>query len=251
MLVPAAGRCSSARPWRTRAGDLPLLVLAGYALVVAPWAVRNTRLQGVVDDRGHDGRHQPADGQLRVHARRSHVGRRSRSRARQNWSYALAPEHPGRHLTEGQKDKWAQRKAIEYMRAHPGTTLRVADQVRGLLGTRARVRRRRPAGLVSRRRSGSAIAASAADRRRLRRRSSARRRRDVAGGAATGALHVLLLLPVVVITGVHTWSSGTRGITCRSCRSALYAAALLCDAPWRRSGAQRRPALVGATADGR
>ena len=33
---------------------------------------------------------------------------------------------PGATLTEGQKDKWAQRKAVEYMVAHPGTTLRRA-----------------------------------------------------------------------------------------------------------------------------
>jgi hypothetical protein len=38
----------------------------------------------------------------------------------------LASDPPGQPITEGQKEKWAQRKAIEYMRANPGVTLRRA-----------------------------------------------------------------------------------------------------------------------------
>jgi hypothetical protein len=41
-----------------------------------------------------------------------------------SWVYALSQEHVKGPLTEGFKDKWAQRKALEYMREHPGQTLR-------------------------------------------------------------------------------------------------------------------------------
>jgi hypothetical protein len=48
-----------------------------------------------------------------------------------NWVYALTqeppgPPPPGGMFTEGMKDKWAQRKAIEYIKAHPETTARRA-----------------------------------------------------------------------------------------------------------------------------
>jgi hypothetical protein len=41
-----------------------------------------------------------------------------------SWVSGLSTEHPEKDLTEGQKEKWAQGKAIEYMRAHPLVTLR-------------------------------------------------------------------------------------------------------------------------------
>jgi 4-amino-4-deoxy-L-arabinose transferase-like glycosyltransferase len=102
---------------------VPALVLASYAAIVAPWAIRNTRLQGVVtvvdtmgglNLRAGNYEHTPED-------RMWDPGAVPREL---NWSYALHQEHPGQVLTEGQKDKWAQRKAVEYMAAHPGTTLR-------------------------------------------------------------------------------------------------------------------------------
>ena len=37
-----------------------------------------------------------------------------------SWVLRLRQRDPGGTLTEGEKEKWAQRKAIEYMRAHPG-----------------------------------------------------------------------------------------------------------------------------------
>jgi hypothetical protein len=45
-----------------------------------------------------------------------------------SWVHALTQETGGNgdSITEGQKEKWAQRKAIEYMVANPGTTLRRA-----------------------------------------------------------------------------------------------------------------------------
>lgn len=109
-------------PMRTRIA-LPVLVLAGYAVVIGPWAIRNTRLQGVftaVDTMGGinlrmgNYEHTPED---RMWDAVSITGER-------NWVYALTQEHIEGPISEGVKDKWAQRKAIEYMRAHPGTTLR-------------------------------------------------------------------------------------------------------------------------------
>lgn len=99
---------------------LPLLVLGGYALVITPWAVRNTKLQGVVEVvdtmgglnlRMGNYEYTPDD---RMWDAVSLTGDKS-------WVHGLdVPGVP----TEGQKDKWAQRKALEYMRAHPEVTLR-------------------------------------------------------------------------------------------------------------------------------
>lgn len=100
-----------------------LLVLAGYLIPVAPWAVRNTRLQGVVtivDTMGGmnlrmgNYEYTPDD---RMWDAVSLTGTRS-------WSAELRTELNGRSITEGQRDKWAQRKAIEFMLAHPGITVR-------------------------------------------------------------------------------------------------------------------------------
>lgn len=106
-----------------------LLVLASYGAIVVPWAVRNTRLQRVVtivDTMGGmnlrmgNYEHTPED---RMWDAVSITGERS-------WVYALAQDRTidssSPHFTEGMKEKWAQRKALEYMRAHPGTTLRRA-----------------------------------------------------------------------------------------------------------------------------
>ena len=111
-------------PLRTRVA-LAAAVLAGYAAVVLPWAARNTRLQGVVtivDTMGGmnlrmgNYEHTPDD---RMWAAVGLTGEK-------NWSYPIAQEFPGQHLTEGQREQWAQRKAIAYMREHPGITARRA-----------------------------------------------------------------------------------------------------------------------------
>jgi 4-amino-4-deoxy-L-arabinose transferase-like glycosyltransferase len=102
---------------------LPALVLVGYALVVAPWAVRNSRLQGVVtivDTMGGmnlrmgNYEYTPDDRMWDAVA----LG------GEKSWVYGIWLDLPGQTITEGQKEKWAQRKAIEYMRAHPLVTLR-------------------------------------------------------------------------------------------------------------------------------
>lgn len=106
-----------------RRAALPVIVLAGYSLVVAPWAIRNTRLQGtltVVDTMGgmnlRMGNYEYTPDDRMWDA----VG----LRGEKNWAYGLASDHPGEAITEGGKEKWAQRKALEYMHAHPLLTLR-------------------------------------------------------------------------------------------------------------------------------
>jgi hypothetical protein len=102
---------------------LPLVVLAGYTVVVAPWAVRNTRLQGVVtvvDTMGGmnlrmgNYEYTPDDRMWDAVA----LG------GEKSWVNGLSTDLPGVVITEGVKEKWAQRKAIEYMRDHPAQTLR-------------------------------------------------------------------------------------------------------------------------------
>jgi len=102
---------------------LSLVVLAGYILIVAPWAVRNTQLQRVltiVDTMGGinlrmgNYEYTPDD---RMWDAVGLTGEKS-------WVYGIAADLPGSDTTEGMKEKWAQRKAVEYMRAHPGETIR-------------------------------------------------------------------------------------------------------------------------------
>ena len=110
--------------WRRRL-VLPSLLLAGFVAVVGPWALRNTRLQGVptiVDTMGGmnlrmgNYEHTPDD---RMWDAVSLQGDK-------NWVHGIGDAFPDRLPTEGEKDKWAQRKAIEYILANPATTLRRA-----------------------------------------------------------------------------------------------------------------------------
>src|SRR5207344_516338 len=109
----------------TRRLVLSGVVLAGYVVVIAPWAIRNTRLQGVVtivDTMGGinlrmgNYEYTPDDRMWDAVA----LG------GTKSWVYGLTTDTPDRPITEGQKEKWAQRKALEYMRAHPGVTARRA-----------------------------------------------------------------------------------------------------------------------------
>jgi 4-amino-4-deoxy-L-arabinose transferase-like glycosyltransferase len=109
----------------TRRLVLPALVFVGYAVVVAPWAARNTRLQHVftvVDTMGGinlrmgNYEYTPDD---RMWDAVSLGGEKS-------WVHGLSTDLPGHSVTEGEKEKWAQRKAIAYMRANPVITLRRA-----------------------------------------------------------------------------------------------------------------------------
>jgi 4-amino-4-deoxy-L-arabinose transferase-like glycosyltransferase len=104
---------------------LPLVVFAGYAMVVAPWAIRNTRLQGVftvVDTMGGM--------DLRMgnyeYTPDTRMWDAVALRGPQSWVRGVTPDEPGGLITEGRKDKWAQSQALEYMRRHPGVTARRA-----------------------------------------------------------------------------------------------------------------------------
>jgi len=99
------------------------LILGSYLVVITPWAVRNTRLQGeftVVDTMGgvnlRAGNYEftPDD---RMWDGISLTGAKS-------WAFEFYREHEGQSVTEGQRDKWGQRMAMAYMLAHPAQTLR-------------------------------------------------------------------------------------------------------------------------------
>jgi 4-amino-4-deoxy-L-arabinose transferase-like glycosyltransferase len=112
-------------PWRTRL-TLAAVLVAGYAVVVGPWAIRNTRLQGtvtLVDTMGGlnlmmgNYAYTPED---RMWDAVSLTGNEA-------WYRDLPARAPdGRAWTEGTKDKWAQRQAIAYITAHPMTFVRRA-----------------------------------------------------------------------------------------------------------------------------
>jgi 4-amino-4-deoxy-L-arabinose transferase-like glycosyltransferase len=102
---------------------LAAAVFIGYGLVVGPWAVRNTRLQGVVtivDTMGglnlHMGNyaHTPDDRMWDAVA----------LRGEKHWAYPIRNQEPP--PTEGQKEKWAQRQALSYIAANPLMSLRRA-----------------------------------------------------------------------------------------------------------------------------
>jgi len=100
------------------------LVLLGYLLVVTPWAVRNTRLQGtftVVDTMGGlnlrmgNYAHTPED---RTWDAISLEGSK-------HWAYEMPNQNPDRTgWTEGRKDQWARTAALTYMRENPMVTFR-------------------------------------------------------------------------------------------------------------------------------
>jgi hypothetical protein len=227
-----------------RRAALALVVLAGYTAVVAPWAIRNTRLQGVftvVDTMGGLN--------LRMgnyeHTPDERMWDAVSLRGEQNWVYAFTQEAHEAPVTEGVKDKWAQRKAFEYMAAHPGTTLRRSaikfavfwGLVRSFIAGVQQGLDAPPAWFAYT--AAAAILLS------------------YAGVALLGAagiwlarpewrVHVLMLLPVVVITGVHALAFGhSRYHVPLVPFLAVYAAGLLHAGAWR-TWRSRRGAAVGA-----
>jgi 4-amino-4-deoxy-L-arabinose transferase-like glycosyltransferase len=98
------------------------LVVAAFALVVGPWAIRNTRLQKVpvlIDTMGGmnlrmgNYEHTPHD---RIWDAVSMQGDKS-------WIVGLpAAPRDGGVWTEGHKERWAREKAVAFMREHPGLT---------------------------------------------------------------------------------------------------------------------------------
>jgi 4-amino-4-deoxy-L-arabinose transferase-like glycosyltransferase len=97
-------------------------ILLGYALVVTPWAVRNTRLQGVVT---------VVDTMGGLTLRMGNYEHTDLNRAwdpatlfgEKSIYQALYREHGNvSSWTEGQKEKWALRKSLIYMLDHPQIT---------------------------------------------------------------------------------------------------------------------------------
>lgn len=110
-------------PWSRRLA-IPAVLFAGYAVVVGPWAVRNTRLQHVVEIVDTMGGLNLRMGNYE-YTPEERMWDAVSLQGEKNWVYAMTQEaglpNP---ITEGQKDKWAQKKAIQYILANPGTTLR-------------------------------------------------------------------------------------------------------------------------------
>jgi 4-amino-4-deoxy-L-arabinose transferase-like glycosyltransferase len=124
ILVAAPIVWLIARPGRRHRVAVTAALVLGYAIVVGPWAIRNTRLQHtltVVDTMGGlnllmgNYAHTP---EQRMWDAVSLTGPMA-------WNATLPPTAAdGSKWTEGTKEKWAQRQAISYMVAHPLTTLR-------------------------------------------------------------------------------------------------------------------------------
>lgn len=229
--------------WSRRALLVGLFV-AGYGIVVTPWAVRNTSLQGVftvVDTMGGlnlrmgNYEHTPDDRMWDAVS----------LRGEKNWVYAFTQEPHPTPVTEGMKDKWAQRKALEYMMAHPGTTLRrSAIKFADFWGLERSFIAGVQQGLYEPP-TWFAYAASAAIL------------FSYAGIALFGAagawlarpdwrVHLLVLLPVVVITGAHALAFGhSRYHVPLVPFLAVYAAGLLHTGDWR-TWRSRRGATAGA-----
>lgn len=99
-----------------------LLILVGFLLVVAPWSIRNTALQGrltIVDTMGGinllcgNYAHTPHD---RPWDAISLTGEHS-------WVHQFRLDNPGvSGWTEGEKEGWAQKRALAFMKANFGLT---------------------------------------------------------------------------------------------------------------------------------
>jgi 4-amino-4-deoxy-L-arabinose transferase-like glycosyltransferase len=226
---------------------LTVLLLAGYVAAIAPWAVRNTRLQGVptvIDTMGglnlRMGNYEftPEDRMWDAATNESETG----------WAHQLRVEFPGQTLTEGQKDKWAQRKAIEYIREHPGTFIRRAGiKFADLWGLEREYAAGINHGLYSPPKSLGLVASAL-----IVVAYAALTLMFAAGiwlAPATWRENALLLLPVVAITAAHTIVFGhSRYHMPLIPIMALYAAALFCRPArvWRGSLRTVAAALTGA-----
>ena len=103
---------------------LAALLFLGYALVVTPWAVRNTNLQGVLTIVNSAGgmtllmgnyEHTPVD----------RAWDPSTLRGKDSIFANLKTQHPeSTEWTTGQKEKWAKEQALAYMLEHPMVTLK-------------------------------------------------------------------------------------------------------------------------------
>jgi 4-amino-4-deoxy-L-arabinose transferase-like glycosyltransferase len=111
--------------WKSR-GQLVLYLFLGYALVIAPWAIRNTRLQGVFTVVDTMGGLNLMMGNY-AHTPLNRAWDAILLQGEKSWAHALPSTAPdGSAWTEGRKEKWAQQQAITYMLAHPALTIKRA-----------------------------------------------------------------------------------------------------------------------------
>ena len=226
---------------------LSAVVLAAYAAVVGPWAVRNTRLQHVVtivDTMGGmnlrmgNYEYTPDD---RMWDAVSLTGEKS-------WVHGISDDLGTGEITEGQKEKWAQRKAIEYMRSHPGETLRRSlIKFADFWGLEREFMAGVQQGMYSPPLWFNVLASAAI--------LVAYALVAVLGAAGIWMaaprdtrMHVILLLPILVLVGAHTIVFGhSRYHLPLMPIFGLYAAAFVVErAP--SFAIARRPALIGAAA---
>jgi 4-amino-4-deoxy-L-arabinose transferase-like glycosyltransferase len=124
VLCPLIFFSVQGTPW-TRLRIASCFVL-GYVLIITPWAVRNTMLQGVftvVDTMGglnlHMGNY--------VHTPLNRAWDAISLTGEQSWAYDLRREYPDASTwSEGRKEKWAQKKALLYMLENPLLTIKRA-----------------------------------------------------------------------------------------------------------------------------
>jgi hypothetical protein len=121
VLCPLAFFSVRGRPWRRL--NVALGLFLGYALVVTPWAIRNTRLQGVftvVDTMGGVTLRMGNYEHTPINRAWDPVTLQGETSVFQQ----LRQEQPEvSSWTEGRKEKWALRTALAYMLAHPLVTL--------------------------------------------------------------------------------------------------------------------------------
>ena len=226
---------------------LAALVFIAYGAVIAPWAIRNTRLQGtvtIVDTmsgmnlRMGNYEYTPDD---RMWDAVSLTGEK-------NWVHGITSDLGTGAITEGQKDKWAQRKAIEYMKAHPLETLRRSlIKFADFWGLEREFMAGVQQGMYSPPAWFSLLASVAI--------LLAYALVAIAGAAGMWIaaprdkrMHLILLLPVVVLVGAHAIAFGhSRYHLPLIPILGLYAAALAVDR-MPSAALSRRPALIGAAA---
>jgi 4-amino-4-deoxy-L-arabinose transferase-like glycosyltransferase len=108
---------------RVRRLGCAALLLTGYTVLVMPWAIRNTRLQGVpvvVDTMGGLNLRM-GNYEFTPHDR---IWDAVGQRGARSWIVGLPPHPPGGgEWTEGWKERWARDRAIAFMREHPGLTM--------------------------------------------------------------------------------------------------------------------------------
>jgi hypothetical protein len=101
-------------------------VVAAFAGTIAPWAVRNTRLQGTfvaIDTMG--GRNFMMGNYQYTPLYRSWDA--VSLEGEQSWIYEVCATYPPeQRTTQGQIDKLALRQGVQFVRAHPGLTLQRA-----------------------------------------------------------------------------------------------------------------------------